>query len=55
MLVKVKQMQVSSSVKQLSCGSGSQQNSKNSNSTVDSNVQEAIDLSIENYRLRKRY
>jgi hypothetical protein len=50
MQVKVKQMQVISAIKN---ANGRKKDSDNSG--VNLKIQEAIDLSLENYRLRKRY
>jgi len=57
MLVKVKQMQVSSSVKQLDCDKDQSPDTRDTDggSLVPESIQKAIDVSIDNYKLRKRY
>jgi len=55
MRVKVKQMRVSSTIKQLDCNTPSDAKKLWGDSLVSPAVQKAIDLSIESHKLRKRY
>jgi len=52
MIVKVNHMQVVSTIKN---SNGKKNSKEDCDNSVNLKIQEAIDLSLENYRLRKRY